>query len=990
MPGNVQGYPESRADARWTRRPGYTACVWKVTVSRVSYLVLLLPLAPAALLTGCRSDNEDTARAGAQPPVITLTAPAFGSSWSSGSPIPVQATFSDDLDSPGALSVTISSDLDGLLAAPELGADGVLDTTVVLDAGTHALTLSATDSGGHTGTAVATIRVVEGTYPTQPALRIDPTDPVTGDALHAEIVVDSTDPEGDPLTYVWSWTIDGQDAGIDGPDVPAERVLRGDDWEVTLYAKDAVSESPRAVRAVTIGDAVPDPSPVEVTPADAAPGEPLTCSHVDPIDPEGDPVTLSYGWTIDGADAGVDDDVLASGAQRGQVVTCSVYVDDGRVTVFTSPEVRIGNAAPSISSVSISPTSGDRDTTFTCTAAGAADPDGDSVVLGYVWSVNGVATGTSRTFAGAFSRDDVLTCAVTPNDGYLSGATVSSAALTVGDAAPSAPTVGFTLSEIVPGVPATCAVRTDGTDADGDSVSYLWSWTVDGVAASSTSDTLSTSSLTAGQTVTCTATSTDGILSGGSGSASLVVGAVASGDTWDTDAFLTITGSSTNALFGTAVSAVQDYDGDGLGDLLVTAPRGGGSMYGAVYLYTSSQLAGGGTLTDADAAEVFYGHTNGDYLGALGGAMGAGDVDGDGVGDFVVAAPYEDTNGTDAGQAYLFYGGTAWTYGDDVLTASDARFRGDAGDWFGARMSSGDLDGDGLTDLCIASPYDAMDVYRGGVVAVFLGGGTRYNGSYDLTDADARVYGTESDAQLGWSVAVTGDGDGDGYGDLAVGIVYSDRGGTDAGQAAVISGDSLGGDDAYSSIAWRTITGTHAGDRFGHDVAAAGDVDGDGLADLQIGAYYGDDGGADSGRVALFYGTRGAVASVDDTDADAIFAGEAAGDHLGGTLASAGDWDGDGLSDLFFSASNGSGGGVATAGVGYLFLGADAAAWTTSSTAADASVRFLGSATGDYFADDVTGGFDVNGDAYDDLAIGAPGADLTATASGAVYLFEGP
>lgn len=961
-------------------------------MSRFPTVVLLLPLSPAALLFGCRSDTptDDTALAGSGAPVITISAPAFGSSWSSGQAIPVQATFVDDIDSPGALTVTVSSDLDGLLAAPELGADGVLDTTITLDPGTHALTLSATDSGGHVGTAVATIRVVEGTYPTQPAIRIDPTDPVTGDALHAEIVVESTDPEGDALTYVWSWTIDGQDAGIDGPDVSADRVLRGDDWEVTLYAADAVSESPRAVRAVTIGDAVPDPTPVEITPADPAPGEPLTCSHVDPYDPEGDPVTIGYAWTVDGVDLGVDAEVLESGAQRGQVVTCSVWVDDGRVTVFTSPEIRIGNAAPSVASVSISPSSGDRDTTFTCTASGAADPDGDSVVLAYAWSVNGVETGNARTFAGAFGRDDVLTCAVTPNDGYLSGATVSSSALTVGDAAPSAPAVAFTLAEIVPGVPATCAVTTAATDPDGDSVSYLWSWTVDGVAASSTSDTLSTSSLSAGQSVTCTATASDGVLSGGSGSATLVVGEVASGDVADTDAWLTITGTSASGAFGTAVSGVLDYDGDGLSDLLVSAPRGEGSMKGAVYLYTSSQIAAGGALTDADADQVFIGHDNGDYLGALGGATGAGDVDGDGVGDFLVASPYDDTNGTDAGQAYLFYGGTAWSYGDDVLTASDARFRGDAGDWFGARMSAGDLDGDGLTDLCIGSPYDALGVYHGGVVAVFLGSGTRYNGSYDLSDADARVYGTESDAQLGWSVAVTDDGDGDGYGDLAVGIVFSDAGGTDAGQAAVISGDSVGGDDAFSSIAWRTVTGTHAGDRFGHDVSSAGDVDGDGLTDLLLGAYYADDGGADSGKVALFYGTRGAVASVDDTDADALFAGEVAGDHLGGTLTSAGDWDGDGLSDLLLSASYGSGGGVASAGVGYLFLGADAGGWSASTGAADASVRFLGSTASDLFADDAAGGFDANGDAYDDLAIGAPGADASASGGGAVYVFEGP
>ena len=954
--------------------------------------VILTPTVSLLALSGCHSTWEtvDTEPLGSDPPVVILSSPAFGSTWTSGEPIVVLGAVSDDLDAAQNLTVSITSDLEGEVAAPSPASDGSIESTLILDAGTHLLTVLATDGLGNVGSSSATIRVLEGSYPSQPAIRFSPVAPVTGQDLTAEIIVESVDPEGDALTYNWSWRLDGEDAGISDAFVPADQVYRDGVWEVTVYATDGITQSPRAVRQVTVGDAVADPSPVEITPADALPGTDLTCSHVDPVDPEGDAFTVSYAWTVNGIEAGVFEDTLVGGAERGDVVICSVIVLDDRVTAFPSPALRIGNGAPSVASVSVSPTIGDRSTIFTCGASGASDPDGDTVSLDYAWTVNGEVAGSGRTFSNAFSRDDSLACVVTPTDGYLDGAPVSSVTVTIGDAAPGAPGVEFTRTEIVPGVAATCAVTTESVDPDGDAVSYTWSWTVDGVAVSSTSDTLSTSALSVGQELTCIATPTDGTRLGSSGRASLVLGGLVTGDVQAGDAWATITGSAANGQFGKAVDTVPDLDGDGLMELVIAAPRGDGGSKGAAYLYTSSQLSVGGTFTDADATAAFYGHTSGDYLGSSRGAAGAGDLDGDGIGDFILSTPYEDTAGKDSGQAYLFYGDGSWSFGDDVLSASDARFRGETNDWLGVRMAAGDLNADGIDDLCVSAPYNDLGVEKGGVVAVYYGGTARFNGSYNLEDADARVYGTETDEELGWSLATMGDGDGDGYNDMGVGIFYADAGGTDAGQAAIISGDSLGGDESFSSAAWLVVTGTHAGDRFGYDVAGAGDVDGDGLEDVLLGGYLNDDAGADAGEAVLFYGRRGLNAERDATDADAMFFGETAGDYFGGLLAPAGDWDGDGLSDLLLGAPRGSGGGLASAGAGYLFLGSDASSWTSSTSAADASVRFLGDAASDLLADEAVGDFDVDGDGYSDVALGAQGADLGASGGGAVYLFRGP
>ena len=139
---------------------------------------------------------------------------------------------------------------------------------------------------------------------------------------------------------------------------------------------------------------------------------------------------------------------------------------------------------------------------------------------------------------------------------------------------------------------------------------------------------------------------------------------------------------------------------------------------------------------------------------------------------------------------------------------------------------------------------------------------------------------------FGWSVASAGDVNKDGFDDLIVGAVINDASGFQAGRAYVYSG--LNGDTLY------VFTGEAAGDRFGHSVASAGDVNNDGFDDLIVGAYLNDAGGSDAGRAYVFSGQTG--------DTLYTFAGEAAEDRFGYSVASAGDVDNDGFDDLIVGA----------------------------------------------------------------------------------------
>jgi hypothetical protein len=257
--------------------------------------------------------------------------------------------------------------------------------------------------------------------------------------------------------------------------------------------------------------------------------------------------------------------------------------------------------------------------------------------------------------------------------------------------------------------------------------------------------------------------------------------------------------------------------------------------------------------------------------------------------------------------------------------------------------------------------------------------GCRLGGDLDLYAADVLVYGVGSSHELGYSVAAA-DLDGDGLDDLAIGARRLDGGDADSGALVVVHSGGFG--ELYADEVGFVWEGTDDQGYAGTQVTTLDDLNGDGLAEVLIGAPQNDPNGSNSGQAFLLYGPLtldGSLAS-----ADAVFDGEASSDNAGAAVAAAGDVDGDGLPDLLIGAPE-EGSAHTQGGAGYLFLGPVTGSWSL----ADADGKFRAEAASDHLGGALTGVGDTNGDGYDDMLIGARDEDEAGSASGAAYLMLG-
>lgn len=380
-----------------------------------------------------------------------------------------------------------------------------------------------------------------------------------------------------------------------------------------------------------------------------------------------------------------------------------------------------------------------------------------------------------------------------------------------------------------------------------------------------------------------------------------------------------IYGDSSNDWFGYAAAGAGDIDGDGKDDFIVGAP-----------------LADPEGLVDAGSAYVFSGASGtllcrlngqqtGDQFGSA--VAGIGDIDGDGIGDFLIGAPFADSgSSSNAGSAFIYSG--------QRCSLLVQKFGTGAGDLFGLSVSkAGQIDSDNIPDYIIGAPYTfgsdngSIYVYSGlnDTLIFKRDGGSSYQfgssiaGGRDLNGdgvddfvvgapnaipnnqtaaGSVFVYsGASGDVivrrdgganfRLGYSVGVGGDMDGNGKSEYIIGVPGISGG---AGEILIYSILT----DGIDSLLFMKI-GDNGGDVFGFSVAGTGDINGDGIPDFIVGAVTDDPNGKiDAGSAVVYSGaTGGELFRIN---------GDSANDNLGWSVADAGDLNGDGRNEIVIGA----------------------------------------------------------------------------------------
>ncbi len=420
-----------------------------------------------------------------------------------------------------------------------------------------------------------------------------------------------------------------------------------------------------------------------------------------------------------------------------------------------------------------------------------------------------------------------------------------------------------------------------------------------------------------------------------------------------------------------------------------------------------------------------------DYFGNS--ATKLGDINGDGIDDIAIAAFLNDSAGADSGVVTVIYGAAERDFSaiDPAAPKPEEGFkiqRGDCCNNLGSSIASaGDVNGDGINDIIIGSRFDDVPFVDAGAAYIVYGRNSATGINVDVATMDTSIGITLTSSRIGVNymgagVAGIGDLNKDGFDDVAISAPLGDDFRADAGVVYVVYGRSSGGNidvNTMSTASGFKILGEDIGDRLGlagnalalaetfgtNALTSLGDINGDGIDDMAIGAWFAEEigTGVESGVVYVVFGKLGLRSNLNvsvlrnNTTDGFVITGEAIASYLG-SVSGIGDVNDDGLNDLLVGSPMADVASKIDAGKAHIIWGKSGS--TRANIALNAltpanGLTIFGNAIGDYLGSGLGGLGDINGDGIDDIIVAAPHTDnllasgILAVNAGTSYIIFG-